>query len=858
MAEDGGVGRRDHAVRQAEAARGQAACPRAPDATQIGAVGNGVGQRHGAGDPGRAVNERAVVRVGGAVVQGVAAEAVEPVVGDQVGLVAVHGLVHGIANVRLGAGGGPDAHFVHLAVEIAAVEIATHAKRITVGRHGVRRAAECLRHAIQVEGARAAALHRGHVIPAIGLEVEAAGGLLVEVQIRTGEAKQVAVGAGRLVLADQAAQAAEAVGLEPGLEGITAGEIEAAVVRNVDVVVGAVEVEGVARGRHRGGEHAMFPVRRAVVIRRIGTDVVGLATRGQPRQAAGEGAQAAAVAGDSIVAGHGRVARGVPHAAARDDGGTALSRHRAAAFCCGGGSVAHPSRGDIRCIRRLETRLGGPRPTGQRGVHRLNTPIVGLPSRQALEFPGEAGTRRAKAGHAPPAVGQVGHGRHHLAAAGRRADAHVVGEAVGWSLAIRGCVPRQGGCRGLGIRRQRGRCAGNRVGIRPTADIDARQAVARDQDIEVAVVVVVAPRGLAIRDIRQAARLGGEGVAALILIKRRERCPARAAAGEQHVQVTVVVPVAPRDAGVVAARELAAADIGEGAAAVVAIDAGDRLGGATAGRTRVQDVEVTVAVVVAPRHTARVHAGETGDLGEGAGAVVAINAGHARVGGAVGTGDQQVEVTVVVVIAPRRAAEAQVGHCGGDLGERSVAVVTIERGILPAAADPAGQQQIEVTVIVVVAPYCCALVGCSQTDAAVHEDAAVVAVNAARTVVAGVDPDDHQIEVAIVVVVAPGDGALGNAGEARGDVDQHPAVVAVDLGVGGRGGRAGPADENEVQVAVVVIVPPGRIAVGKPGQAGGDVDEPVRREAAVFAVARAKRSRGVSPYVIRGVGREAG
>ena len=111
--------------------------------------------------------------------------------------------------------------------------------------------------------------------------------------------------------------------------------------------------------------------------------------------------------------------------------------------------------------------------------------------------------------------------------------------------------------------------------------------------------------------------------------------------------------------------------------------AGDRQDAASrSGRSRDEEIEAAVAVVVAPGGAggpvAERDAGFLGDVGEGAVVVVVVEAVLAEVA------DVDVGPAVVVVVADGHAeAPAVVGHAGfcGDVGEGAVVVVVEERGV---------------------------------------------------------------------------------------------------------------------------------------------------------------------------------
>src|SRR5688500_18026391 len=129
---------------------------------------------------------------------------------------------------------------------------------------------------------------------------------------------------------------------------------------------------------------------------------------------------------------------------------------------------------------------------------------------------------------------------------------------------------------------------------------------------------------------------------------------------------------------------------------MVAVDPGN--GPGEAGQ---QDVEVPVVVIVAPGHrTGGESSQRSTGVGEGA-TIMAIDI--ADMAGIRTAGQQDVQVSVVVVVAPGRRAEFDARQGGVDVEERAAAEIAVDLADTTGAR-PACQQDIEVPVVVVVAP----------------------------------------------------------------------------------------------------------------------------------------------------------
>ncbi len=155
--------------------------------------------------------------------------------------------------------------------------------------------------------------------------------------------------------------------------------------------------------------------------------------------------------------------------------------------------------------------------------------------------------------------------------------------------------------------------------------------------------------------------------------------------------------------------------------------------------------------------------------------MVLIN--FADVGSAVGAAEGEVEVAVVIVVAPRGGGVVELWEFDCDF-EEVTAVVVIEFGRVGAAGF-AGEDEVEVAVVIVVAPGCGGTVADSDDIGFdVGEAAAVVAVDFGDSVAVGIVACDEDVEVAVSVVVRPLGDSVADSGEV--DVDFVKGVGGVD------------------------------------------------------------------------------
>ena len=142
------------------------------------------------------------------------------------------------------AGDAPDPDLVDAAVEVATTVVRTDAQRVGVGLNHEGRCTEKHFHPVDVEMSGAALVHSRNVIPFACLQPQPGCFSAVEAQLGSVESEHVPVATICLVLAHQTAQAAEAVGPEPALNGVVREQIQCIVIGDCHVVVRTVEIQG--------------------------------------------------------------------------------------------------------------------------------------------------------------------------------------------------------------------------------------------------------------------------------------------------------------------------------------------------------------------------------------------------------------------------------------------------------------------------------------------------------------------------------------------------------------------------------------------------------------------------------------
>ena len=315
----------------------------------------------------------------------------------------------------------------------------------------------------------------------------------------------------------------------------------------------------------------------------------------------------------------------------------------------------------------------------------------------------------AQGGQSAEAGADVGHATEDITGAGRRTDAHVVGEVGGGGLGVAGSVPTDGDADAIaaddGVQVAWG--GGDGVGrlgrgiVSPELRHIGRahisgQRISGQNEVEPSVPVIVSKGDRAVAHVGEALWIEGERAATVVAVEAGAGTGARV----DDVQVAVIINIAPRHAAVRRTAQ-SSVDIGEHAATVVAIDLGDA--GAPVGEASQQDVQVAVAVVIAPSRRGAIADGRQpgADVGEGAATIVAVHLGN--VAAAAAAGEQQVEVAVAIVVTPGDGALLDGRQARGDVGEGAVAVVAVDSHD-PSTVGPTLNGDVQVAVVVVIAP----------------------------------------------------------------------------------------------------------------------------------------------------------
>ena len=194
---------------------------------------------------------------------------------------------------------------------------------------------------------------------------------------------------------------------------------------------------------------------------------------------------------------------------------------------------------------------------------------------------------------------------------------------------------------------------------------------------------------------------------------------------------------------------------------------------------------------------------------------------------------QQIERAVVVIITPQRLTGKGVGLPQVDLLEgrsATAALVAIEIAIGGIGKRAAVVEQVEIAIVVNVAPNHAAGLAANQGRRRVKEPAIIAVEIAPPLRTATVELAIHgQIKVTITVIITPGDPAEGEAGQPSTNIGKTPAcgggaktIIAIDRGYTDAGVDQLAANQRQIEVAIVVIVSPGRIAVKATGEGSYD------------------------------------
>src|ERR1051325_9695927 len=175
--------------------------------------------------------------------------------------------------------------------------------------------------------------------------------------------------------------------------------------------------------------------------------------------------------------------------------------------------------------------------------------------------------------------------------------------------------------------------------------------------------------------------------------------------------------------------------------------------------TRYRDVEIAVVVIIGYRDCAYHEPLDRDvEIGEDIIAVVPVDPGGRDVSRHA-AGEHDIQIAVVVNVDPLRRAGVDLCKCSADIDKCPV-IITVNLAERTVAV--AGHQEIKVAVVVIVSPGCRGRPGPSESRLSVGERAVVVAIEDRIKRVARVGrAGDEKIEVPVVVIVHPGDRSAG-------------------------------------------------------------------------------------------------
>ena len=128
----------------------------------------------------------------------------------------------------------------------------------------------------------------------------------------------------------------------------------------------------------------------------------------------------------------------------------------------------------------------------------------------------------------------------------------------------------------------------------------------------------------------------------------------------------------------------------------------------------------------------------------------------------------QVKVTVVVIVTPRHRAVGHTGQWAVRVTKGTSALIAIEPSYIVAPALAASEQQIGVAVIIIIAPGCRTTGNRLEISPGLfNKGAAIIAIEGTLGN-ARIPPSDQQIEIAIKIIVGPGQGTIKGRGQGRG------------------------------------------------------------------------------------------
>ena len=136
------------------------------------------------------------------------------------------------------------------------------------------------------------------------------------------------------------------------------------------------------------------------------------------------------------------------------------------------------------------------------------------------------------------------------------------------------------------------------------------------------------------------------------------------------------------------------------------------------------------------------------------------------------TAQHQVKVTIVIIVTPRNRTIGHTGQWAVRIAKDTSPLIAIETGHVVAPAQATGEQQIGVAVIVSIAPgRRAARDRLEGSPGLFNKGAAIIAIERALGN-ACIPPSDQQIEIAVQIIVGPGQGRVKGRGQGRGQTQR--------------------------------------------------------------------------------------
>ena len=171
-------------------------------------------------------------------------------------------------------------------------------------------------------------------------------------------------------------------------------------------------------------------------------------------------------------------------------------------------------------------------------------------------------------------------------------------------------------------------------------------------------------------------------------------------------------------------------------------------------------------------------------------------------------------------IAVNRLAQIG-GRCGHGVEDTAIGSINLRNAVTPAITSC--EQNIEIAIVIIVAPGHGTGTNPAQAGANIAKNAAGILIGFSDGVIPSIISREQNVEIAVVVIVPPSHGAKVNSSQPGANIAKDASGILIDFGDGVT--PAIHSREQNVEIAVVVIVTPGRGTVINPGQAGVNVGE---------------------------------